>query len=244
MIKFFRQIRKRLLTENRISKYLLYAIGEIVLVILGILIALSVNNWNEDRRLKTEEQVILKDLKQEMEMNLRALEYVIKENEKSFRGAIEMRALFDDREAFDQMPDSTFASMVRNMNTNTTYDPRYGILNSIISSGRINQLSNKELKYLLASIKEWTVDAMENTMKIEIQRDELLYSTYDNARIIKDGKIVRSGLIWKSFYDHPPFRTLTNALFYFTRMGGLEEERELKETMERIIELIDQSIEK
>ncbi|PKA99793.1 hypothetical protein B0O79_3514 [Flavobacteriaceae bacterium MAR_2009_75] len=47
MIKFFRHIRKRLLSENKFRKYLLYAIGEIVLVMIGILLALQVNNWNE-----------------------------------------------------------------------------------------------------------------------------------------------------------------------------------------------------
>ena len=56
MIKFFRNIRQKLLSENRFSKYLLYAIGEIVLVVIGILIALSINNWNENR--KTEKEII------------------------------------------------------------------------------------------------------------------------------------------------------------------------------------------
>ncbi|MDP5158382.1 MAG: DUF6090 family protein [Flaviramulus sp.] len=55
MIKFFRRIRQQLLTENKFSKYLLYAFGEIILVVLGILIALQINNWNENR--KTDAQV-------------------------------------------------------------------------------------------------------------------------------------------------------------------------------------------
>jgi sensor domain CHASE-containing protein len=50
MIKFFRKIRKKMLAENKFSKYLLYAIGEIILVVIGILIALSINNWNERRK--------------------------------------------------------------------------------------------------------------------------------------------------------------------------------------------------
>ena len=50
MIKFFRKIRQRLLTENKFSKYLIYAIGEIFLVVVGILIALQVNNWNIERK--------------------------------------------------------------------------------------------------------------------------------------------------------------------------------------------------
>ena len=52
MIKFFRSIRQKLLTENKFSKYLFYAIGEIVLVVIGILIALSINNWNEETKNK------------------------------------------------------------------------------------------------------------------------------------------------------------------------------------------------
>ena len=50
MIKFFRKIRKSLLVENRFTKYLLYAIGEIVLVVIGILIALYINNNNEQKK--------------------------------------------------------------------------------------------------------------------------------------------------------------------------------------------------
>ena len=50
MIKFFRRIRQQLLNENKTSKYFKYAIGEIVLVVIGILIALQINNWNEERK--------------------------------------------------------------------------------------------------------------------------------------------------------------------------------------------------
>ena len=49
MIRFFRSLRQRLLTENRVSKYLLYALGEIALVMIGILLALQVNSWNDHR---------------------------------------------------------------------------------------------------------------------------------------------------------------------------------------------------
>ncbi len=228
--------------ENKTGKYFKYAIGEILLVIIGILIAVSINGWNEERKLKIEEQAILKDLKQEMEANLEALEIVIEEHEKSFEGAKEMRALFGNRDAFNKMPDSTYASIFRKMNNNFTYDPRNGILNSIISSGQVNIISNKELKYLMASLKEWTVDAFENTMKIENQRDNLLYSTLHNNDIFKDDKIV--GRNWKASYDHSPFRTFTNILFFYTRRDGLIEEYELKKALKHIIELLENDIEK
>ncbi len=49
MLRFFRQIRQRLITDNKFSKYLLYAVGEILLVVIGILIAFQVDNWNEEK---------------------------------------------------------------------------------------------------------------------------------------------------------------------------------------------------
>lgn len=70
MIKFFKKIRQRLLTENKFSKYLLYAIGEIILVVIGILIALQINNWNEKRlqkqALKNIYTIIVEDLKNDI----------------------------------------------------------------------------------------------------------------------------------------------------------------------------------
>jgi hypothetical protein len=60
MIKFFRKIRQKMLTENKFSKYLIYAVGEIILVVIGILIALQINNWNEKKKLdqKTQEYYV------------------------------------------------------------------------------------------------------------------------------------------------------------------------------------------
>ena len=73
MIKFFRRIRQQLLTENKFSKYLIYAIGEIVLVVIGILIALQINNFNEQRKDSEKEQVVLKQLKEDYETDLNQL---------------------------------------------------------------------------------------------------------------------------------------------------------------------------
>ena len=56
MIKFFRKIRYDLMEKNKTGKYLKYAIGEIVLVVIGILIALQINNWNEHRKAKINEK--------------------------------------------------------------------------------------------------------------------------------------------------------------------------------------------
>jgi hypothetical protein len=62
MIKFFRKIRQKLVSENKFSKYLLYAIGEILLVVIGILIALQINNWNDGRKNEIKEYKLLTEM--------------------------------------------------------------------------------------------------------------------------------------------------------------------------------------
>ncbi|MBT8307462.1 MAG: hypothetical protein KJN85_11045 [Maribacter sp.] len=66
MLKFFRKIRKNLLTENKFSKYLFYAIGEILLVVIGILIALQINNWNNGRIERMEEEKSYLNIKRQI----------------------------------------------------------------------------------------------------------------------------------------------------------------------------------
>lgn len=70
MIRFFRQLRQRLLSENHLVRYLLYASGEIFLVVIGILLALQINNWNEWRKDREREQKILKSLEENLQRNI------------------------------------------------------------------------------------------------------------------------------------------------------------------------------
>ncbi|PTM07761.1 MAG: hypothetical protein DA407_09935, partial [Bacteroidetes bacterium] len=66
MLKFFRKIRKEKLSDNRFGKYLLYAIGEIVLVVIGILIALNLNNRNEQRKTEAKVEIIFGEIMEEL----------------------------------------------------------------------------------------------------------------------------------------------------------------------------------
>ena len=74
MLRFFRHLRQRLLTENRFSKYLLYAIGEILLVVIGILIALQINKWTEWNQDRQTEKEILQNLSENLKLNIAALQ--------------------------------------------------------------------------------------------------------------------------------------------------------------------------
>ncbi len=81
MIKFFRRIRQQLLSENKFSKYLIYAFGEIVLVVIGILIALQINNANENRKSINKSHQIIREIKRNAKSNIQHLETQIEEEE-------------------------------------------------------------------------------------------------------------------------------------------------------------------
>ena len=74
MIKFFRKIRQKMILENRASKYILYAIGEIVLVVIGILIALQINNNNEIRKTRVKEVHYLSNIKSDLRLNINQIQ--------------------------------------------------------------------------------------------------------------------------------------------------------------------------
>ena len=78
MIKFFRKIRQRLLSENKFGIYLTYAIGEIVLVVIGILIALQINNWNEAKKTQEKERQVLTEIISDLDYTLIDLDRVIR----------------------------------------------------------------------------------------------------------------------------------------------------------------------
>ncbi len=74
MIQFFRKLRYKVSSEGKTRKYLTYAIGEIILVVIGILIALGINNWNENRKVLNNEHLLLQKLKEENGINLKSMD--------------------------------------------------------------------------------------------------------------------------------------------------------------------------
>jgi hypothetical protein len=90
MIKFFRRIRQNLLMENKTGKYFKYAIGEIVLVVIGILIAIGINNWNEKRKDHNSEKAVLVNLKKEFQLNLQMINHYLEGDYEIVKGCIEI----------------------------------------------------------------------------------------------------------------------------------------------------------
>ena len=104
MLKFFRKIRQQLISENRTAKYLLYAAGEILLVMIGILLALQINNWNQNQQDRKVEEIILLNLRDALKSDL---ENTIKENLNTSNSKISLtNALIDTAEKATSRPDN------------------------------------------------------------------------------------------------------------------------------------------
>jgi hypothetical protein len=85
MIKFFRRIRFDLMEKNKTGKYLKYAIGEIVLVVIGILIALQINNWNEARKKNQKEAILIKNIVEDLYIDAAYIDQALGELDEQLR---------------------------------------------------------------------------------------------------------------------------------------------------------------
>ena len=175
MITFFRKIRLRLLSENNLSKYLLYATGEITLVVLGILIALQINNWNEKEQLQKDELKTLKSLHESIKINLAELDVIFKSQINRNRSLQEV--LFGD---VSNLPLVHLDSLITMNVENYTFDPSTGIYNSIINSGKIEIITNDSLKNRISKLYDSVADYQESEDEITEYTKEHLEKNFIN----------------------------------------------------------------
>ena len=203
MIKFFRHIRKSLLEQNKMSKYFKYAVGEILLVVMGILIALQINNWNEQRKTKQDEILILTQLNSDLKKNLEEIEEI--------KDLINVSAINSERLLkFLSSKSTTTDSMgiwLKKMdknpifnNANTAYKNIENSSNNIISNDslrmRITLMYEKEFRnihiredfYLrlhLPAFKEQQRENFKLTMELSENKKETIYSYHRPIDIVK-----------------------------------------------------------
>jgi hypothetical protein len=129
---------------GKLKNFLVSSIGEIILIVIGILIALQIDNWNQDRLDKIEEAKILQNLHNEFRMNKRLAESAIKGNRLAFQAGSELILLVGENE-----------SVLKSRNTDSLlfatfefykYDPSENALSDLIQSGRLKFLNDSELK--------------------------------------------------------------------------------------------------
>ena len=164
MIKFFRKIRQNLLMENKTGKYLKYAIGEIVLVVIGILIALQINNWNENLKLETKTQDYYVQLLDDLNNDIASAENTIKEFSNHQNKYNKYISSYDKEgltpiKAYEQISKLTLISTPLTFNTNT--------IESLQNSGDVglipSHIRNKLMN--LRRLQNLTIKRFEDTSK-------------------------------------------------------------------------------
>jgi hypothetical protein len=238
MIKFFRNIRQNLLNEGKTANYLKYAIGEIVLVVIGILIALQVNNWNQKRIDNQTEILLLKELHAEFVGNKKQLQEVLEAHQKAIKSTRYVISKFPiDPNKINL--DSFWLNM-RGWPTRYTFNPSQGVIRSLINSSSFNIISDQELRKLLISWEDVLSDYQEE--------EDIASSDLRNYIVPKylDHIPFGEGLTYKPFDKSFLASFEFENIFYYWEndlkdiLESTDSELEkIKETINKIIELSD-----
>ena len=192
MVKFFRKIRQNLLSEGKTGKYLKCAIGEIVLVVIGILIALQINNWNENQKLETKTQDYYVQLLDDLNSDIISAENTIKEFSNHQKEYNNYTSSYDEKgltpiNAYEQISKLTLISTPLTFNTNT--------IESLQNSGDVglmpSHIRNKLMN--LGRLQSLTIKRFEDTSKgqqdITQKLSGLLGSTTLPKRLVNQPKL-------------------------------------------------------
>jgi hypothetical protein len=180
MIKFFRRIRQQLLSENKFSKYLLYAVGEIILVVIGILIALQINNWNDQRKLNQQEQTYYCKIAEDLQVDIRnidsslvTIDKMLVSTERFLKNLLKVQ---EDKQAVlkDFLPTYRYYKFI----------PTKAAIVDITSSGKLGTLRDQTLKKRILS--HYT--EQDNALQImSINADALIEKTFQIERFADFG---------------------------------------------------------
>lgn len=149
MFRFFRQLRKELMEKNRLRQYSAYALGEIVLVVLGILIALQINNANEARLERQREAGYLQNLKVDLQFNIRELDRFIEVRKSRIESAQRILDYFNGRPVED-LQDFSYHNV--HVQTWQRYYQNINTFQELINSGNFGIIASDEIKSALMDL--------------------------------------------------------------------------------------------
>jgi uncharacterized membrane protein YgaE (UPF0421/DUF939 family) len=177
MIRFFRDIRQKLTAENKVAKYLRYAIGEIMLVVIGILIALQVNNWNEIRKERLVEIKYLKNLKHDLQSDSTDLVYYKNIQVGQANAAQELIKLAKTKNVSDVFKlDSLYTTVALWWE----FVPNNNTFEELRSSGNLKLLRNDTIKNLLLDLNKENEDLVSSRNHMRREYENYLYDQKNN----------------------------------------------------------------
>ena len=180
MIKLFRKIRQNLLMENKTGKYLKYAIGEIALVMIGILLALQVNNWNNYRLEGRKEQLFLANLQSDFKANLTELNIIYQVTFDAYQASNDLlEAIKADSPLIHSEINVLLDKIINNL---LSLDLISGSIDEINNTGSLNIIRDPELRKLISNWPYYQADTEDD---IKIMFDNMMGffipSLYDKA---------------------------------------------------------------
>ena len=168
MIRFFRQIRQRLLSGNKFSKYLLYAVGEILLVMIGILLALQVSNWNNERIDASREQTILKNLSVDFKNNFDNVNEVSGKSFEAYQASVKLLEIIKSDDPIDPTEIEYLVDEI--INKIQSLDIITGSLDELFNTGSLHLIRDPKLRKQLSN---WSFYYSDTEDDIVIYRDYL-----------------------------------------------------------------------
>lgn len=180
MLKFFRKIRYDLLEANKTGRYLKYAIGEIILVVIGILIALQINNWNEGNLALDKEKITISNLNTEFHENLKDLDSL----NNILLGTISTNGKILNMIQVEPIQNSeTIDSLLQIAIESPSWKPSEFVLNDLKNSGGLSKLNNSELKKLLFQWSRFFNELQETMTQLEDTNTELISFIKENGSL-------------------------------------------------------------
>jgi hypothetical protein len=175
MIKFFRRIRHSLIIENKTGRYLKYAIGEIILVVIGILIALSINNWNEGRKESRAASSFLLGIKQDLKADSLFIEKLIPEYLGRQTKFQHFTSLTQKKVGKDSL---NYDKIIELIIPQSTFFGKVGSYNAMISEGRTTIIKNKGLLNIVQGLYEIEYKRLEKFGdRVDAASDKVLWET-------------------------------------------------------------------
>ena len=151
MIPFFRKLRKKMADDNKPIKYARYAIGEILLVVVGILIALQVNTWNEERKQRQVEVKYFYNLKNDLMADLAQLDVMVDFSRTKVQAAKSLK-IKADRDSISSLYD--FTDEMLTLILSGEFRPNDNTYEEMKSSGNFSSIDNDDLKLKLMNLKK------------------------------------------------------------------------------------------
>ena len=252
MIKFFRRIRQQLLSGNQpgkptssTGKYLLYALGEIVLVVIGILIALQINNWNQNRLERISEIEVLKNFQNELTFDQAHIKYNIKQNAIATNSMdIVLKHLEKDLPYHDSL-NNHFSNA-----TGIVFSKLNGSVFEALKSEGLSLISNKDLRDTLiiayGMINNWVTDQSRIYHEYMLDASKNIFNTrfhdYWSIDVSTTNQIEMIPVDFEGLKKDQEFlyflRTLRNLNFHYIEVCILTEQH----FVTRLLQLIEQEL--